>query len=72
VFPLIDCTTLTEEDLLARMQLVRERMTQASRSGSYSAANQLNAIYTEYMLEYQARSAQKNQSTDWNKQIDIS
>ena len=72
MFPLVDSSTLSEEELLAKIQLIRERMSQASRSGSYSALSQLTTIYTEYMTEFQVRNSQKNQPTDWDKQIDIS
>ena len=72
MFPLVDASALSEEDLLAKIQLLRDRMSQASRSNSFTATYQLANIYTEYMQEYQLRMARKNQSTDWDKQIDIS
>lgn len=72
-FPLLDASTLSDEELQRRITDIRDKMSQAGRASS-SAVPMMISAYQELMFEWQARQIARadKQNEDFSKKIDIS
>lgn len=72
-FPLIDASTLSDEELQRRLTDIRNKMSQAGAARS-TAIPQMTNVYQELMLEYQTRQMARadKQNEEFTKKIDIS